>query len=294
MAVREMLSVGVDIGTSTTQIIFSRLSVENAAGYFSVPRIAISDKRVVYRSGIYTTPLFSLERIDSDGVQKIVEKEYMSFGCQSQDVETGAVIITGESARKENAAAVLEKLSGFAGDFVVSTAGPDLESILAGKGSGAWRQSMEKDCVVVNLDIGGGTTNLVAFDGGETVSTGCLDIGGRLIRVSEDLKVESVSPAARAVAEDVGVPLCVGERTSTEVLSRITDRMADLIARADCCVGCVRREAPGSLHLAEYGICVFPAAWPTVCRLKEKMLYSMEISGYFWDAPSKITEHWGG
>lgn len=232
MAVREMLSVGVDIGTSTTQIIFSRLSVENAAGYFSVPRIAISDKRVVYRSGIYTTPLFSLERIDSDGVQKIVEKEYMSFGCQSQDVETGAVIITGESARKENAAAVLEKLSGFAGDFVVSTAGPDLESILAGKGSGAWRQSMEKDCVVVNLDIGGGTTNLVAFDGGETVSTGCLDIGGRLIRVSEDLKVESVSPAARAVAEDVGVPLCVGERTSAEALSRITDRMADLIARA--------------------------------------------------------------
>ena len=227
-----MLSVGVDIGTSTTQVIFSRLSVENTAGYFSVPRVSIAGKQVVYRGPVRTTPLFSLERIDSDGVQKIVEEAYRDFGCRSQDVETGAVIITGESARKENAAAVLEKLSGLAGDFVVSTAGPDLESILAGKGSGAWRLSMDKDCVVVNLDVGGGTTNLVAFDGGEVVSVGCLDVGGRLIRLSRDLTVESLSPAARAVAEDLGIRLCPGERASQEVLTRITDRMADLLARA--------------------------------------------------------------
>ena len=224
--------MGVDIGTSTTQVIFSQLSVENTAGYFSVPRVSIADKQVVYRSQVYTTPLFSPERIDSDGVQRIVEEAYRDFGCRNQDVETGAVIITGESARKENAAAVLEKLSGLAGDFVVSTAGPDLESILAGKGSGAWRQSIERDCVVVNLDVGGGTTNLAAFDGGETVAVGCLDVGGRLIRLSRDLVVESVSPAAGAVAEDLGLCLPVGERTTETVLTQITDRMADLLARA--------------------------------------------------------------
>ncbi len=31
----ELLSIGIDIGTSTTQVIFSRLSIENTSGYFS-------------------------------------------------------------------------------------------------------------------------------------------------------------------------------------------------------------------------------------------------------------------
>ena len=136
MSAENVLSVGIDIGTSTTQVIFSDLTMNNTASYFSVPHVSITAKKVVYKSDIYTTPLKTPELIDADGVKEIVQREFDKAGYTPADTDTGAVIITGESARKENAAAVLEKLSGFAGDFVVSTAGPDLESVIAGKGSG--------------------------------------------------------------------------------------------------------------------------------------------------------------
>lgn len=228
----DILSVGIDIGTSTTQLVFSKITMENTTGYFTVPRISIVDKQVVYKSPVHLTPLTSPILIDGEAVKEIVAGEFRKAGFTPADVDTGAVIITGESARKENAAAVLEKLSGFAGEFVVSTAGPDLESIIAGKGSGAFQYSLDNSCTTVNLDVGGGTTNLVLFDCGETVGKGCFDIGGRLIRVSPDLTVEKLSPAARLVAEDVGVSISPGGKTTLEDLSRITDRMAELLAEA--------------------------------------------------------------
>lgn len=228
----QILSVGIDIGTSTTQLVFSRLIMENKTGYFSVPRISIVDKQVIYKSEVYITPLTTPVLIDGQGVRDIVAREYEKAGFTPKDVDTGAVIITGESARKENAASVLENLSDFAGEFVVSTAGPDLESIIAGKGSGAFQYSIDHNCTAVNLDIGGGTTNLVLFDQGETVSKGCLDIGGRLIRLSRDWVVERVSPPAALVAQAVGVSLEPGKAVSPRELSQVTDKMADLLAQA--------------------------------------------------------------
>ncbi len=148
-----ILSVGIDIGTSTTQLVFSRIEMENTTGYFSVPRISVVDKQVIYKSPVYLTPLLTPARIDGDAIRDLVEGEYRSAGFTPEQVDTGAVIITGESARKENAAAVLERLSGFAGEFVVSTAGPDLESIIAGKGSGAFQYSIDHDCTAVNLEL---------------------------------------------------------------------------------------------------------------------------------------------
>ena len=227
-----ILSVGIDIGTSTTQVIFSRIEMENTSGYFSVPKVSIVEKEVVYKSQVYLTPLKTPVLIDGSAVRDLVEREYRLAGYDRRDVDTGAVIITGESARKENAAEVLAQLSDFAGEFVVSTAGPDLESILAGKGSGAFQYSMDHTCTTVNLDIGGGTTNLVLFDCGEIVSKGCLDIGGRLIRVKPDLEVEHISPAASRVAAALGLPLRAGGRTSLQALSAVTDKMADLLAQA--------------------------------------------------------------
>ena len=231
----DILSVGIDIGTSTTQLVFSRISMKNTMGYFSVPHVEIVDKEVLYKSPVYTTPLNGTVWIDSDAVRDIVAREYEAAGHVPADVDTGAVIITGESARKENAAAVLERLSDFAGDFVVSTAGPDLESVIAGKGSGAWRYSMEHHCVTANLDIGGGTTNIVIFDDGETVSKGCYDIGGRLIRLQREgtlWRVEAVSAAAAKAAEAAGVGLHSGAAVSESELRRITDVMAGLLAQA--------------------------------------------------------------
>lgn len=225
----DLLSVGIDIGTSTTQVIFSRLELENTSGYFSVPHVSIVDKEVVYKSDIHFTPLRTASLIDADKVRDIVAGEFAKAGYAPADTGTGAVIITGESARKENAGAVLERLSGFAGDFVVSTAGPDLEAIIAGKGSGAWQYSLDNGCAAVNLDIGGGTTNVVLFDGGDVAAKGCVDIGGRLIRLSPGLTVEKISPAAALAAREAGAALEEGRQADLGELKKVTDVFARLL-----------------------------------------------------------------
>jgi ethanolamine utilization protein EutA len=174
------------------------------------------------------TPLKSEVLIDGDAVRRIVEEEYRNAGFTPADIDTGAVIITGESALKENANIVLEKLSSLAGEFVVSTAGPDLEAIIAGKGSGAQQYSIDKSCIVANLDIGGGTTNVVVFDNGEVVSKGCYDIGGRLIRIENGI-VSYASPKAVLAAADIGIKREVNRKISPDDLSRITDRMNSVL-----------------------------------------------------------------
>ena len=221
-----ILSVGIDVGTSTTQVVFSKLQMDNAGGYFSVPRVAIVDKEVVYKSEVYMTPLKTDVLIDTDALRDIVAAEFRKAGYRPEDTDSGAVIITGESARKENSDAVLKSLSDFAGDFVVSAAGPDMESLIAGKGSGAWQYSMDHHCRVANLDIGGGTTNVVLFEDGETLARGCLDIGGRLICMNPQGIVTKVSPAAAVMAQAAGVSVSVGDRCDELKLAAVTRQMA--------------------------------------------------------------------
>ena len=224
-----ILSVGIDVGTSTTQVVFSKLQMDNAGGYFSVPRVAIVDKEVVYKSEIYMTPLKTDVLIDTEALRDIVAAEFRKAGYRPEDTDSGAVIITGESARKENSDAVLKSLSDFAGDFVVSAAGPDMESLIAGKGSGAWQYSMDHHCRVANLDIGGGTTNVVLFEDGETAARGCLDIGGRLICMNPQGMITKVSPAAAVMAQAAGVSVHVGDRGDDKALSAVTRQMAAVL-----------------------------------------------------------------
>ena len=221
-----ILSVGIDVGTSTTQVVFSKLQMDNAGGYFSVPRVAIVDKEVVYKSEVYMTPLKTDVLIDTDALRDIVAAEFRKAGYRPEDTDSGAVIITGESARKENSDAVLKSLSDFAGDFVVSAAGPDMESLIAGKGSGAWQYSMDHHCRVANLDIGGGTTNVVLFEDGEPLARGCLDIGGRLICMNPQGIITKVSPAAAVMAQAAGVSVSVGDRCDELKLTAVTRQMA--------------------------------------------------------------------
>ncbi len=228
----EILSIGIDIGTSTTQVVFSRLVMENTSSYFTVPNINIIDKRVVYKSDIYTTPLETQKLVDGEAVKKIISTEYEKAGFSPKDTSTGAVIITGESARKENAALVLEKLSEFAGDFVVSTAGPDLESIIAGKGSGAQQHSEENDCVVVNLDVGGGTTNIAVFDCGEAIAKGCYDIGGRQLCLSDDGVVSYISTSVNKIIEYFNIDLRTGKKADLNELKKLSDKMTNLLEQA--------------------------------------------------------------
>ena len=222
-----ILSVGIDIGTSTTQLIISRLTLVNQAAPFTVPKIAITKKEILYRSRIYFTPLRSDTVIDTEKVRQIVEAEYQASGfCRSQ-IQTGAVIITGETARKENAQEVLQALSGFAGDFVVATAGPDLESILAARGAGADQYSRAHHCSVLHFDIGGGTSNLSLFDHGELIATGCLNVGGRLLKFDDAGRLTYCSPVLQG-----RFPLEVGAVPAPQTLQAVVDELVLALCQA--------------------------------------------------------------
>ncbi len=225
----KVLSVGIDIGTSTTQVIFSEIIIENIASVASVPRIRVVDKRLVYAGAIHLTPLLSSVEIDAEQVGKIVRQEYDKAGFAAEEVQTGAVIITGETARKKNAATVLQSLSGLAGDFVVAVAGPALEGIIAGKGAGAHLHSRTKGAVVANIDIGGGTTNIAVFDTGDPVATSCLDIGGRLITFDDNGEVVFASKKIRQFAETKGITVQEGQPLEVAQIEQITEAMADVL-----------------------------------------------------------------
>lgn len=191
-----LISLGLDVGTTSTQMVFSRLTIENRSGSFSVPELEIADREILYRSPIHFTPLLSGDLVDAPALRRIVDREYAQAGLTRQDVSTGAIIITGETSRRENARAVLEELSGYAGDFVVATAGPDLESILAAKGAGAVDHSRETGKTVLHMDIGGGTSNLALIRDGIITATGCLNVGGRLLKFDGNSRLTYLSPAA--------------------------------------------------------------------------------------------------
>lgn len=229
----EINSVGIDIGTSTTQVVFSKIVLENMASGARVPQIKIISKDIIYRSQIYFTPLKSLTEIDAASVKKIVEEEYRKAGLEPKDISTGAVIITGETARKSNANDVLNVLSGMAGDFVVATAGPDLESIIAGKGSGAMDFSEKRNTQIFNLDIGGGTTNISYFDKGQIIDTTCLDVGGRLIKVNPStMQVEYISDKFTKLIEVMGLNIKVGGRLNREELAKLCKEVADILLQS--------------------------------------------------------------
>lgn len=228
-----ILSVGIDIGTSTTQLVFSEIRLRNMASMVSIPRIQIMDKRVVHESRIYYTPLRSASEIDADRVRALVEAEYARAGVIPSRVGTGAVIITGETARKSNAAQVLDTLSGLAGEFVVATAGPALEGIIAGKGANAHTASRDRGAIVANLDIGGGTTNIAVFHNGEVRDTACLDIGGRLVRFSDNRgTVDYASDKARLLARRLGFSLDTGTVLPAEQIRALAAAMAEVLAQA--------------------------------------------------------------
>ena len=247
-----LCSVGLDVGTTTTQLIVSRITAENKASSFAVPEMEITERSVLYKSPVHFTPLLSGELVDGDGIRRIVTGEYEKAGIRREDVDTGAIIITGETSRKENAAAVLAALSDFAGEFVVATAGPDLESVLAAKGSGAALWSEQTGKTVLHMDIGGGTSNLALIRDGRVTATGCFNVGGRLMKFDGDGRVVYVSPVLQGLipyktgdtltaAQGMEVArllagvleMAAGLREKTEVFSHLTTRGTQSIEITD-------------------------------------------------------------
>jgi ethanolamine utilization protein EutA len=162
-------------------------------------------------------------------LKEIVRREYSSAGVDPSQVETGAVIITGETAKKKNADEILRALSGLAGEFVVSVAGPNVESLIAGKGAGAADYSQKNYAIVTNVDIGGGSANSATFRSGNLIGAAAMNYGGRILEVENATgRVRHIAGPARHILNDIGLNLNVGDAPSLEDLRRFTDRMADM------------------------------------------------------------------
>ena len=232
----ELLSVGLDVGTTSTQMVASRLTVENRAGAFAVPEMDIARREIIYQSPVHFTPLLGIDRVDGVALRELVEAEYEKAGIRREDVDTGAVIITGETSRKENARAVVEALSDLAGEFVVATAGPDLESVLAAKGAGAVAFSERTGKRVLHFDIGGGTSNLALIEDGRITATACLNVGGRLVKL-ENGKISYVSPVLEGFFQGK-----VGDAADESRLYLLAEELARVLEMA-----AGRREADGRL-----------------------------------------------
>ena len=215
-----LCSVGVDVGTTTTQLIVSKLRVRNMASAFAVPDMEIRERQVVYRSPVYFTPLIRDQLVDGEKIRQIIHEEYVKAGISRETVDTGAVIITGETSRKENAAAVLANLSDLAGDFVVATAGPHLESVLAAKGAGAVAWSEETGKRVLHFDIGGGTSNWALIEAGKILQTGCLNVGGRLVKLDQSGCVRYVSPVIKKLCK-----LKCGDRVTESQIREVAEML---------------------------------------------------------------------
>lgn len=225
-----ILSAGIDVGTSTTKVIISRFVLMNTAGSSHIPRIEIISKEIVHKSPIFRTPLKDSLTIDTAGVEEIIHSQYHEAGVSPADIKTGAIIITGETATKKNAREMLHYLSGEAGDFLVATAGPDLEGIIAAKGSGAYQYSLKSGRVTANIDIGGGTANISVFKREKLLGTCTMHIGGRLIESNKGT-ITSISPPIRQLIEQEGWSLKEGESADHPHVEEVTRFMAASIAR---------------------------------------------------------------
>jgi ethanolamine utilization protein EutA len=226
---RSLLSVGIDVGTTTTQIIFSRLNLSDIARPGQIPRMAITGREVLYQSPIVFTPLLDRETVDAVKLNTIVRREYAAANVDPAQVETGAVIITGETAKKKNADEIVRALAGLAGEFVVSVAGPHVESLISGRGAGAAQYSQSHYTTVTNIDIGGGSANSVTFRSGNFLAAAAMNYGGRIVEIERTTgKIRHLAEPARAILADLGLHLEIGMSPSLADLRRFTDRMADL------------------------------------------------------------------
>lgn len=226
---RAILSVGIDVGTTTTQLVFSRLTLADVARPGQIPRVAITGREVVYQSPIVFTPLLDRDSVDAARLQAWVQHEYAAAHVEPGQVETGAVIITGETAKKKNADEILAALSGLAGEFVVSVAGPHVESMISGRGAGAAHYSQVHFTTVTNVDIGGGSANSAIFRSGALIATAAMNYGGRILEIDGATgRVRAIAEPAQRILADCGVRLEPGEIATMDALRRFTARMADL------------------------------------------------------------------
>ncbi len=197
-----ILSVGIDVGSSTSHLIFSKLTLKRESSFFNMSnRFILINREIIYEGNIIFTPLLDRFTIDIEAVIKFCQDEYKKAGMTPEMINTGAVIVTGETAKKQNAAEIVRRLSTESGRFVSASAGPNFESLLGAMGSGAADLSREKQNTILNVDIGGGTSNLSISSKGDVISTSCINVGGRLLGIDDNFRIWRIDGPSEVIME---------------------------------------------------------------------------------------------
>ena len=225
---RELRSVGIDIGSTTSHLVFSTLVLRRQSAALS-SRFEVAERRVDYASPILITPFAGGTSIDTARLSAFLERSYAESGTRPEEVDTGAVITTGDAARKDNAEAVVRLFSERAGNFVCASAGPVLEARMAACGSGAIMRSLHgaEAASVLNIDVGGGTSKLAVVREGRIEAVAALDAGARLITLDEDGVVTKMEPAASVCSRHRRLRLRAGARADERSIEGLAGALAE-------------------------------------------------------------------
>ena len=226
-------SVGIDIGSSSTQVVFSKIHLQRIADQLSTRYVVVA-REPLYHSPMALTPYQSETLIDAAALGEIIEAAYAASGLHADAVDAGAVILTGEALRRENGQAIAAMLAEQGGEFVCATAGHHMESMLAVFGSGAARRSFDEGSRILNIDIGGGTTKLGLVERGELRATAAVHTGGRLLVVDwqgERGAITRLDPMGRTHARRAGFDWQLGSTVTRAQLAQVAAGMADALLR---------------------------------------------------------------
>lgn len=220
-----LISVGIDIGSSGTQVIFSRLNLRRP-GEDLTSRYVVISREALFESPVALTPYLNEQRIDQLALGAIIDDAYNSAGIGPDAVDVGSIILTGEALRRENAEAIAGIVARHAGDFVCATAGHHMEAMLAAFGSGAVRVSAQTGKRILNIDIGGGTTKLAVVEAGRVVGTAAVHVGGRLQVIDPRQRIVRLDPAGQRLASRAGFSWKLGDPAAPAELDALAQSMA--------------------------------------------------------------------
>ncbi len=222
-----LVSVGVDIGSSTSHLVFSRLLLERLDN-----RYIVTEREVFHESDVLLTPYADDMTIDATKLGAFIDLQYEAAGVDPSAIDTGALILTGVAVRRANSRAIGDLFAAQAGKFVSVSAGDGLETTLAAFGSGAAARSIRDRKRVMNIDIGGGTSKIAVCEGGEVVDMTAVDVGARIVSFDADGKVVRVEEAGRRFAREAGFDLVLGGYITEEQRGAMVERMADRLFEA--------------------------------------------------------------
>lgn len=226
-----LTSVGIDVGSSGTQVVFSLLHLRRM-GEALTSRYRVVERKNLYRSPVALTPYIDASLIDAEHLGRIIDAAYSAAGVGVQEVDTGLVILTGEAIRRTNAESITALIAERAGDLVCASAGHNMEAMLAAHGSGAVQRSAEEGTTILNVDIGGGTTKIAVIERGTVVATGAIHVGGRLLAIDEQGTIIRLEDGGRGHAIRSGFDWGLGQRIDPEDLAVVGREMAERLDRA--------------------------------------------------------------